>query len=258
MISGCTSRRSHADIASIQNSDAYINAIITAPTQAYFDTEIEFDASKSYANSGEINNYIWNFMNGESIEGKVVKHTFEFNNDYNTKFPLIYTVSLFVVDNNKNIYPCIHHIVLYPKNYYFYFSSQEISSIKPMSHSEKISSNKIFDLDFSKNLFYELPETINIPTSNWDLNLEIEKPFFSIIRSVSVSFFDETDKKILEETQRLGFNPFWLNKNIVLTGTLDKNVNLKSVRIGLSGFRLNNINIMYGSEDASGITFNVK
>jgi len=257
LLSGCVSRNTNVDIYHTQNPDSSLTAAIIAPAKSYFDEEIEFDASESYDSDGEIISYVWNFMDGETVEGKTVSHTFEFNDDYSTKFPLIYTVSLFVVDNDRNIKPCTHHILLYPKRYHFYFSSQEMNSIKPMSHSEKIESNKLFDIDFTKSMSYYLPESISIPASSWDFNLDVEKPFFSIITKMSISFFDESHKKILEEKCKLGLNPFWTNKKIVVTGLLDKNVDLKSINIDLSGFKLNDVNLIYGSEQASGITFNL-
>lgn len=256
ILSGCISRNSTVDEYYAQNSDGSLNAVIVAPVKSYFGEEIEFDASQSYDINGKIMSYIWYFMDGKAIEGKTVEHTFEFDNDYTTKFPLIYTVSLFVTDDKGNIQPDIHHIMLYPKDYRFYFSAQDMNSIKPMSHSEKIGSKSLFDVDFTKKVSYNLPEPILIPASNWDLNLEIEKPFFSLITKISVSFFDENDTKIFGEEHKLILSPFCTNKNIFLTGLLEKYIDLNYITIELTGINLDAINLIYGSDEASGITFN--
>mgnify|MGYP006284067025 CR=1 FL=1 len=259
VISGCVSRNSTVDTDYYsQNSDDSLNPVINAPRKAYFDTEIEFDASKSYDSNGAIVNYIWNFMDGKNVEGKTVKHTFEFDGNYDINFPLIYTVSLFVVDDDKNIKPCTHEIMLCPKNYLFYLSSKEMSSIKPMSHNEIIQSGSFFETGFTKKLAYSLKDATLVPSSNWNLSLKVEKPFFSAITKVSVGFYDENNTKLSEKEYRLMSNPFWKNKNVVLNGFLEEEVSLKSINIQLSGFNLNNIKVFYGSDKGSSINFNIE
>jgi len=255
-LSGCVSRNTTIDDYYTQNSDGSLHAVINAPEKSYFGEKIEFDASQSYDTNGKIVRYIWNFMNKETVEGKTVEHTFEFDNDYNTKFPVIYTVTLFLMDNEGSIQPSIHHIMLYPKSYHFYFSSNKISNLKPTSYSEKLSSGELFNIDFTKKISYNLDDSIEIPSSNWNLNLEIEKPFFSIINKISVSFLNEKGEKLFEKSYKPGLISF-ISKNIELTDTLGKNIDLKSINVELSGINLDAVSVVYGSDLASGITFNI-
>ena len=80
IISGCVSRTTTVDRYYTQNSDGSLKAVIIAPEKAYFDEEIEFDASYSYDDNGKIVSYIWHFMDGTTVEGEKVEHTFEFDN----------------------------------------------------------------------------------------------------------------------------------------------------------------------------------
>lgn len=258
VISGCVSRNSTVDTYYSQNSDDSLKPVINAPRSAYFDTEIEFDASESYDSNGNIINYIWNFMDGGNVEGKTVKHTFEFDGEYNINFPLIYTISLFVVDDDKNIKPCTHEIMLSPKNYIFYLSSKEMSSIKPMSHSETIKSDSFLEIDFTKKLSYSLKDATLVPSSSWNLSLNVEKPFFSVITKISIGFYDENNTKLSEKEYKIMSNPFWKNKNVVLNGVLEEEIKLKSINIQLSGLNLNDIKVFYGSDESSSINFNIE
>jgi len=255
-ISGCIDTKS-ADYKSNERSQAGSPvAVIVAPNKAYFGETIEFDASNSYDTDGKIVQYYWNFMDGNIKNGRDVKHVFEFNNDFRTKYPLIYTVSLFVVDNNQNIKPTIHQIKLYPKSYILYFKTGKITGIKPTSHSESFNSQNALILNSQREVVYELEEPISIPDSTWDLALNLEKPFFSIVSKISVTFYDINNKKIGNAEEKLGLDTFWRQKIIYIKGNFEKDVELKSVKISASCFpKFTDIKIFYGSETASKLTF---
>ena len=255
-ISGCLDTKT---VDYTNNEDSQTGspvAIIVAPNKAYFGETIEFDASNSYDADGKIVQYYWNFMDGNVKNGRNVKYVFEFNNDFRTKYPLIYTVSLFVVDDNQNIKPAIHQIKLYPKSYILYFDTGKITGIKPTSHSESFDSQNALILNSQKEVVYELEESISIPDSTWNLALNLEKPFFSVIAKISVTFYDINDKEIGTVEEKFGLDNFWRQKIIDIEGSFEKDVELKSVKISASCFpKFTDIKIFYGSEKASRLTF---
>ncbi|RLF52437.1 MAG: hypothetical protein DRN24_03290, partial [Thermoplasmata archaeon] len=67
----------------------------------YFGDIIKLDASQSYDTDGEIVSYIWDFGDGTKAAGVTVEHIYKFENEFDIEYPLIYTVSLSVVDDDN-------------------------------------------------------------------------------------------------------------------------------------------------------------
>jgi len=78
-------------IPSGRNNKAPI-AIAGGPYFGFLEELIEFNASKSYDRNYDIKSYIWNFGDGTTGEGKIVKHNFSAVSNY--------SVSLKVVDSH--------------------------------------------------------------------------------------------------------------------------------------------------------------
>jgi hypothetical protein len=118
LLSGCTEEIGQIiDDLTIKNSRPV--GIISAPENGYFGERLVFDASNSYDLDGEIIQYLWDFGDGKTAEGKSVVHYYEFENNYNINYPLIFQVSLIVKDDNESITGTNHQIKLFPSSYNF-------------------------------------------------------------------------------------------------------------------------------------------
>lgn len=236
------------------NSKYESNEIISAPTNAYFDEEIEFKALNIDSQSQE-KKYYWNFGDGYISEGTNVKHAFEFTNEFEIKYPLIYTITLYVVDQDQTI-TTNHQIKLYPNKYTFFFDIGKTSPEVPILNYEKIGTNSIFNKDELKELCYKFDEPINISECNWDVTLYLEKPLSLILRKVTVSFFDKNDNMISSEDKNMFFDSIWKENSIQIQGSFNKKEGIASVKILFYGFSFGeNIKIFYGTGKPSNICF---
>jgi len=59
------------------------------PYYAFPDELIEFNASRSYDPNCDIDSYIWNFGNGTTVEGKIVKHNYSVVGNYSVSLKVI-------------------------------------------------------------------------------------------------------------------------------------------------------------------------
>ena len=258
LFSGCTTNNVTTD----QNNESFTIApipVITAPTKAYFDDDLEFDASDSYDKDGVIKTYIWDFGDGTKTEGEKVKHTYEFLGEYNIRYPLIYTVCLYVKDDSNNKIARLHQIMLYPKKYSFFLTTGKITSVKPMSHKEAISSMDLSKTGLKPCTTYEFEEAMPILKCAWNATLFLEKPLLSIVIKVVVTFYDTDGDEIIQEEQKLGINNIWKTKDIQINGNFEKDVEIKMIKISVPHFSLSNkIYILYGAEKPSSIYFDFK
>jgi len=87
-------------------------AVIEAPAEAPSWQTLTFDGSGSYDPDGVIVRYLWDFGDGETAEGAIVKHTYRFMNC--DEPPITYTVTLEVEDNDGLRAVATHEITIYP------------------------------------------------------------------------------------------------------------------------------------------------
>lgn len=258
LFSGCTTNNVTTDKDDENFTTAPI-PVITAPAKAYFDDDLEFDASGSYDKDGVIETYIWDFGDGTKSEGEKVKHTYKFLGEYNVRYPLIYTVCLYIKDNSNNKIARLHQIMLYPKKYSFFLTTGKITSIKPMSHKETIYSMDLSKMGSIPYATYEFEEAMPILKCAWNATIFLEKPLLSIVTKVVVTFYDTDGNEITQEEQRLGINNLWKTKEIQIKGNFEEDVEIKMIKISVPHFSLsNNIYILYGSEKPSNIYFDFK
>jgi hypothetical protein len=258
LFSGCTTNNVTTD----RNDNIFATTpvpIIKAPTKAYFEDTLEFDASDSYDTDGVIEMYTWDFGDGTKTEGKKVKHTYEFLGEYNIRYPLIYTVCLHVKDEGNNKIARLHQIMLYPKKYSFFLTTDKITSIKPMSHKEAIYSTDLSKMGLQPYVTYEFDEAMPILKCTWDATIFLEKPLLSIVTKIVMTFYDKDGNEITQKEQRLGVNNLWKTKEIQIKGNFEKDVEIKMIKISVPNFSLSNkIYILYGDEKPSNIYFDFK
>lgn len=107
------------------------------PYSGVIQTEILFNASKSYKTNGEIYQYSWDFGDGETTTGKTVSHTFNSTGTY--------IVTLTVQDTTGNLSTDTTTVVIY-------------ESLQHQLDSE--SSSKILDFELSTPLVLIIPFAI--------------------------------------------------------------------------------------------------
>jgi len=121
-----------------------IAIIYTSKDTYYFGETIEFDASESYDSDGELLSYTWDFGDEEIAQGQKVKHIYDFENEYDFEndfdvtFPIIYTAILYVTDNSNSVKVTDHQIMLFPKEYKFYFNSGQLTTEKPSEKQDRL------------------------------------------------------------------------------------------------------------------------
>ena len=220
-------------------------AKIIGPDKAYFGESIKFDASNSYDSDGKIISYSWDFGDGENIEGIKVSHSYKFENDFFIKYPIIYPVTLLIKDNKGTAIATTYQINIYPKEYKFYFTPNELAAEKPLFFKDNINSN-----------IYELKSSIIIQKCIWNATLYLEKPLLLRIKKITLTFYDEKEEVLTIKEEKFGFNKFWKEKIVKLNGEIKKEIQFKSLKIEILSFSLiPRINIIYGGEKASFICF---
>jgi hypothetical protein len=233
-------------------------AVINAPSNAYFGQIIEFDASDSYDPDGEIVSYDWNFMDGGTAEGVKTEHVFEFENDFTLEYPLIYTVSLSVLDNSNSMRATSHQIKIYPREYRFYFDSKGLETQKPAGGHDSLKTTLDKVKSNSENeLTYELPHSIDISPCTWNVTIYIKKPLLTFVDDILVRLLNNDDEVISEAEKNCKSFGLWTEKKIVIKNEITKKVDFRSLKIIVYGISLRDtIKILYGDEKASQICFN--
>jgi hypothetical protein len=258
ILTGCLGgNKQEEDNTSTLNNVAPV-PVITAPEKAYFGDSIIFDASKSYDPDGTIESYAWIFDENETAEGATVTYNYKFPNDFHIEYPIIYSIVLSVVDNNGSCEYTAHEIMLYPKEYTFYFDSGKLATEKPSSNKDTIKASfGKFKFNPIKELNYELSDFVEILPCTWNATIYLEKPRFTIVNRVLLTLYNETGEKIAESDSSLGLFDFWKEKTIKMQGSIDNSDEFKSIKLVVYGFSLRNkISILYGGEKASQICFN--
>ncbi|MCX6667422.1 MAG: PKD domain-containing protein [Euryarchaeota archaeon] len=256
ILAGCLGgNKQEDDNTSILNNVAPV-PVITAPEKAYFGDPIIFDASKSYDPDGTVESYAWIFDDNETAGEVTATHTYELQNDFRTEYPIFYSVVLSVVDNNGSCEYTAHEIMLYPKEYTFYFDSGKLATEKPASNKDTIKASfGKFKFNPIKELNYELSDFAEILPCTWNATIYLEKPRFTVVNRVLLTLYNETGEKIADSDSSFGF--FWKEKTIKIQGSIDTPGEFKSIKLVVYGFSLRNkISILYGDEKASQICFN--
>lgn len=257
LLSGCTEEKTSEEEKSYSSNNLAPIGVITTQEKAYFEETIEFSASESYDTDGEIISYNWDFGDDKNAEGEVVKHIYKFENNFTIDYPLIYTVYLFIQDNEGYVTAITNQIKLYPKKYLFYLNSQKLVSEIPASGLDKVRGSGLLNIGSPQELTYELENSIKVQECSWNATLYLEKPFFSVLNKISIIFYDDQDNEIKNKEEKLRPRSLWRQKTVILDGTLDTNVEFGSIKISVFGFSLGKrISILYGGEKASHICFN--
>lgn len=235
------------------NSGQSPEAIIIAPEKAFFNENITFDASESQDPDGKIISYNWNMGNNDFFSGKNISYSYDFDNDFNTEIPIIYTVILTVCDNENNKISQSFQISLYPKEYVFYLSSYSKLVLNKKDSVEtddiKLKIGLISDIE---SLEYELPIDIDIRSSEWLLHLNFEKKFFCFLNRITVRFYDSQGSEYEELRTIKNYNILsFLNRkeSITITGKINSLINLRYIGLEFQGFGLKNCFILKYFED---------
>jgi hypothetical protein len=257
MFCGCTEKSE----TSVNNKKSNNNHIpigsINAPKEAYFDQIIEFDASDSYVINGEIKTYQWDFGDGTVSYGKKVTHLYNFQQEFDINYPLIYTIFLFITDNDNKLGGTSYQISLYPKSFTFYLSKNKLITEKPEKNKEIIKSNYALKKEEIKNEFeYEFDKFVTISKCTWNLKIYLEKPLLFKINKLVTILLDIDGNEISSEEYIFKNFDLWTGKYIVLSGKINSDYNFKSLKVTLYSFSLRNkVNIIYGGDNPSYISF---
>ena len=256
ILSGCTNNdKSIKPDNNNSNRSAPIVTII-APEKAYFGYPIVFDASESYETGKKIVSYKWDFGDERTAEGKKVEHTFEFENELDIEYPLIYTVILSVKDNDENLKIIEYQIMLFPSVYMFYLDSGKITTEKPILNEDTIRASGKFKFKPAQEITYELEEPVKIQKCKWNTTVHLKKPILTVVDSVLVTLYNKIGEEISRGETSFGRFEFWKEKAVLIKGETDKQEEFKSAKISLYGFSLGKkISILYGDEKASQICF---
>jgi hypothetical protein len=251
-MSGCIkdeSNSNNTNFINVENQPPI--SIIKAPDTAFFNEIIELDASDSFDSDGEIIAYKWNFLDGSSKEGEKIEHIFYFSDNYGDEFPIIYPISLFLIDDSGSTVITTHQIRLFPKDFIFFLNSGQISYEKPDKSDDKIKAS----VDGTE-LIYSLNEDITIFEGNCNLSLFISKQIFTYINKIQASLLNSNDEVVLSLEKNFGFFEIWNNKEIILSSDIDEEITFKTLKVEIFGLSLTkNIKIQYGSKMASKLSF---
>jgi hypothetical protein len=260
IFSGCLNKSNSIDFNLYSYENLFPIIVIDAPEKAYFDDTIEFDATESYDSDGNIISYYWNFGDGNTSKGKKVCHSYKFENDFNINYPLIYTYSLIIVDDNRAKIVKSSEIMMYPNKYQLFFQSGSLEREKPSFSEDFVKTSfGMIQQKSSKILSYKLREPINLSECSWNVSLCLKKPLLTRFSKVKIVLLDSENNEISKAEKKFGLFRFWNKKTIELSGKIFKNSEFYSIKLFFYRFSLRNkISILYGSELPSNICFNFR
>jgi len=245
IFSGCLNKSNSVENSDISNNIPPIAKII-APKKAYFEENIEFDASNSNDPDGKIVLYSWDFGDGEITQGVKVNHLYKFENNFFIEYPLIYPVILLIKDNKGTLIATTYQIKLYPKEYKFYLNYKDLAIEKPIFSKHKGSS-----------FIYNLESPITLNKCKWDVILYLQKSLLTPVKKIIITLYNYKGEIIVCKKEKLGFNIIWKERIIKLSGEINKEIEFISLKIEIQGFLLiPKINLLYGGEKSSYICFN--
>jgi hypothetical protein len=217
LFSGCLEKDKQTGQYVSSSSNSAPTPIVNAPETAYFGEAIEFDGSGSYDSDGTIESYSW-------------------------------SVLLEIVDDNEAWEYVTHEIMVFPREYIFYFDRAGLTDEKPSSSKDMIKiSFGNFKFNPLQELTYELSDYMSIQPCTWNATIHIMKPKFTLMNRISLTLYNKTGEKIAEEEVSLKLFDFWKEKNVSFTGKTIKSEEFKSIKLIVYGFSLQEkISITYG------------
>ncbi len=255
LFSGCLGEDKSFEENSNSPENLFPVGSISAPEKAYFGEAIEFDASKSYDSDGVILSYSWDFGDNETGEGAIIKHIYKFENNFAIDYPLIYSIFLFIKDDDGAITATNYQVKVYPQKYILYLDNQKLIPEKPSLSLDKIRGTGLVKFRTPQTLTYNLEISITVQKCKWNTTLYLEKSLLSIINKITIIFYDDKGNEIVKNDEKLVFS-LWKEKTIEIIGSFDKKEDLKSIKIVIHGFSIGEkISVFYGGEKASHIHF---
>lgn len=255
LLVGCLGGNNSVDNKGLQSHNSLPVPVIDAPQKAFFGDPIDFSSSGSYDPNGTIESYFWSFGDNETADTPTVTHIYVFDNNLSREYPLIFSVILNVEDNNGSYETAVHLIMLYPKEYSFYLDLGKISLEKPAQNKDVVKAS-FGKINPPQELSYDFDYPILIEECRWNATVYIQKPLFAIVRSISLTLYDNNGSKISGEDIAFGLFEFWKEKTILLSGEINKPEQFKSAKLVVYGFTLGKkINVLYGGDKASQICF---
>lgn len=256
IFAGCINSNRETNTNNTKNNSVPI-AIILAPEKAYFGDKIMFDASDSYDTNGNIVSYEWKFGDGQTSQGKKVDHIFQFENEFEIEYPLIYTVVLCVKDNDDYLKIAEQQIMLFPSKYMFYLTAGKLTVNKPALNEDKIQASGKFKLNSAQETIYELENSIKLKGCEWNATIYIKKPILAEVDKVIITLYNKTGVEISNGKTSFKRFEFWKDKEVLIKGEIAKEEEFKSAKISVYGISLGKkISILYGADKASCICFN--
>jgi len=228
--------------------------VISGPDSAYYDEKITMSAKIKDSKNVQ---YLWDFMDGTKTTGSEVEHIYNFEKDFTISYPMIYTVTLTIIDEDMNTQIKTHQIKLKPKSYVFYLNENVLSPIT-LNHNKKKLGEGFLNNDNKYELNYKFDEEIIVPESEFILKIKIEKSFITNIKQIDVKLKDTEQKSVIQESKIFENNFFDNNKIFEITGMINTKIEIKEIDIEISGFMINkNSNIVYGGENSSLLMFDL-
>ncbi|RLF30667.1 MAG: hypothetical protein DRJ99_01870 [Thermoplasmata archaeon] len=258
--SGCLGSPSHNENQQYKNiiKNKKPVAAIDVPEQAYIGDEITFDASKSYDPDGTIVSYSWDFGDGSTAKGKVVKHAYSPKEMMAPEYPLFVPVTLTVEDDKGAFDWQTFTISLMPKNYVFYLSEGSLVMDKPSEGSTAVKAGMGL-MRPKAEIVYNLDTPIVLPTCAWNVTIYIEKSRFAVLSGLSVIALGENGSEIasLDSTAGILGGIGKTSVTYQLSGSFPEGL-FSGIKIIVKGFSLrSSIRLMYGGEKASVICFDL-
>jgi len=254
-LAGCINWDNSQNDKKNQSHNSLPVPVIDAPEKAFFGDPIEFSATGSYDPDGTIESYFWSFGDNKTADAQTVTHTYIFDNNFDIEYPLIYSVILNVRDNDGAYETALHLIMLYPKEYRFYLNRGKLLVEKPSANKDIVRAS-FGKITAPQELSYEFDNPVIIRECKWNATVYIQKPRFSIVRSISLFLCDQNGSRISHKDVSFGLFNFWKEKTVLFNGEINKPEKFKSIKLVVYGFTLSKkINILYGADTASSICF---
>ena len=114
----------------------------------------------------------------------------------------------------------------------------------------------MFKFNPIQELNFVSPDYINVQPSDWNATIYVKKTKFALLNKISLTLYNKTGEIITERESELKLFNIWEEKTITIKGRIIEPVEFKSIKIRVYGFSIKEkINILYGSEKASNISF---
>ena len=255
-LSGCIKKEEKTDQNNKKDHNQNVVEIF-GPEKAYFGQTIVFNVIESIKNINEIISYEWDFGDSQTDTGKQVEHTYEFENDINIEYPLIYTIRLKAKDQYENLQIANHQIMLYPSVYTFYLDTNKLTIEKPSTNEDVIGLSGKFNLKPAQELIYTIEGFVKIQKCKWNASIYLKIPILIVADNIIFTLYNENGEEISKGEQDFRRFNFLDNEPIVIRGEINNQEEFKSAKLSIYGFSFGKkISILYGDEKPSKICFN--